>query len=152
LSKTILSLKDSWLLGFTDAEGCFNINIVKRKKMKTQYNISLRFILDQKDENEAILEICNLIGFGKVSCRNKKKLMLRYILHSLKISNIIIEYFNKLPLKTTKKKSFNLWRKVYFLIMYKEHLNPEGLIRIRSLRTYMNKYIIENRSIGSKKT
>ena len=35
--------------------------------MKNQYNISLRFILDQKDEDKALQEICNLIGFGKVS-------------------------------------------------------------------------------------
>jgi len=38
---------------------------------------------------------------------------------------------------------------MYFLIMNKEHLNLEGLNHIRSLRIYINKFTIENKSIGS---
>jgi len=60
----IISLNDSWLSGFTDAEGCFNVHIVKRKKMKTLYNVSLRFILDQKDEEYVLQNIRILFGFG----------------------------------------------------------------------------------------
>jgi LAGLIDADG endonuclease len=146
-----LSLKDSWLSGFTDAEGCFNVHIVKRKEMKSQYNVSLRFLLDQKDEEAVLKDIRNLIGFGKVSCRSlKSRKIFRYSLHSLKNSKKIIDYFNNHPLKTTKIYSFKIWTRIYNMLINKEHLSNEGLIKIKVLRTNMNKYTIANKSIGSK--
>ena len=33
------SLNSSWLSGFTDAEGCFNVNITKRKNTVTGYPV-----------------------------------------------------------------------------------------------------------------
>ena len=39
------TLNDSWISGFTDAEGCFSIGIVK--KNNRDY-VRARFILDQK--------------------------------------------------------------------------------------------------------
>lgn len=44
-----ISLKDGWLSGFTDAEGCFNVHITKRDANTVGYNTKLRFILDQND-------------------------------------------------------------------------------------------------------
>jgi hypothetical protein len=97
------------LSGFCDAEGCFNVHIVKRKEMKSQYNVSLRFLLDQKNEKDVLENIRNLIGSGKVVCRDKNfGEVFRYSLHSLKNSNIIINYFNYFSLKTTKKYSFEI--------------------------------------------
>ena len=151
-SNSIINLNDSWLSGFTDAEGCFNIHIVKRKEMKTNYNVSLRFILDQKDEEFVLQSIRNLFGYGKVSLRKGriKNTVYRYTIHSLKASKIVINYFNQFPLKTTKKHSFNIWKDVYDMIFNKKHLTLMGLNTIRSLRTNMNKYNIDNRSVGSK--
>lgn len=39
----IPGLTDAWLSGFTDAEGCFNVN-----PRKTNRSVTIRFILDQK--------------------------------------------------------------------------------------------------------
>jgi hypothetical protein len=36
------------------------------------------------------------------------------------------------------------------MLINKEHLSNEGLIKIKVLRTNMNKYTIANKSIGSK--
>lgn len=146
-----ISLKDSWLSGFTDAEGCFNVHIVKRKEMKLGYNVSLRYLLDQKDEEFILEDIRKLIGYGKVSCRGlNSRRIFRYSLHSLKNSKNIIHYFNSFSLKTTKKYSFEIWVKIYNMLLNKEHLSKKGLDSIRSLRTNMNKYTIANKSIGSK--
>lgn len=148
-----LSLKDSWLSGFTDAEGCFNVHIVKRKEMKQLYNVSLRFLLDQKNEKSVLEDIKNLIGFGKVVCRNKNsefRDMFRYSLHSIKNSKVIIDYFNNFPLKTTKNYSFEIWANIYNMLINKEHLTNEGLNKIRFLRSNMNKFTIANKPTGSK--
>jgi len=82
---------------------------VKRKEMKSQYNVSLRFLLDQKGEEVVLKGIRDLIGFGKVSCRNSRsRKFFRYSLHSLRNSKKIIDYFNNHPLKTTKRYSFEI--------------------------------------------
>jgi len=44
------SLNDSWISGFTDAEGCFNVNISKAQPTKRGSKVTLRYILDQKNE------------------------------------------------------------------------------------------------------
>jgi len=151
-ANSIITLNDSWLSGFTDAEGCFNVHIVKRKEMKTKYNVSLRFILDQKDEEMVLQNIRNLFGYGKVSLRKDrtKNTVYRYTTHSLTASKIINDYFNMFPLKTTKKHSFDIWIDIYNMLINKKHLTLIGLNTIRSWRTKMNKFNIENKSIGFK--
>lgn len=42
------SLNDSWISGFTDAEGCFSVNISKAQPTKRGCVVTLRYILDQK--------------------------------------------------------------------------------------------------------
>jgi hypothetical protein len=78
--------------------------------MKTKYNVSLRFILDQKDEEFVLQSIRNLFGYGKISLRKDRtnNTVYRYTIHSIKASKIVINYFNQFPLKTTKKHSFNI--------------------------------------------
>jgi LAGLIDADG endonuclease len=49
------SLRDSWLSGLTDAEGCFSVNIYKGSN-KNKY-CRCRYILDQKDTRELLLYI-----------------------------------------------------------------------------------------------
>lgn len=47
-------LNDAWLSGFTDAEGCFAIKIGNEKAL---FYVSALFILDQKNEQEALDKI-----------------------------------------------------------------------------------------------
>nr|QCW06896.1 hypothetical protein [Drechslerella brochopaga] len=49
------TLNDSWISGFIDAEGCFNVTLFKRKAMALGYQIKLRFMIDQKDSLENML-------------------------------------------------------------------------------------------------
>eukprot|EP01133_Synstelium_polycarpum_P000010 gene10-16_t len=60
-----VTLQDAWISGFTDAEGCFNINISPRKEAVTGYRVVPRFMLDQKDANEVLQQIKVLFGYGR---------------------------------------------------------------------------------------
>lgn len=147
------TLKDSWLSGFTDAEGCFSVNIYNGKN-KVKYT-RCRFILDQKDEKELLIEIKNKLKHGSVNLRSKINNVFRL---TVSMNNpirkdfmLLIKYFQKFPLKTTKNLNFELWCKVIDLIKLKKHNTHEGLKIIKELRTEMNKYIIENKPIGSSK-
>lgn len=59
-----LSLNNSWLSGFTDAEGCFNVYVYKNKKV-----VRMRFILDQKDGYLLFNDLKNILGAGSVYMR-----------------------------------------------------------------------------------
>ena len=147
------SLNDSWLSGFTDAEGCFSVNIYNVKN-KTEL-CQCRYILDQKDGKDLLLYIRDILKYGNVNLRSETNNVFRLTIsmNNPKRKNFIllIEYFNKFPLKTTKILNFNQWCKVIDLISMKKHNTPEGLKLIRIIRTEMNKYIIENNPRGSSK-
>ncbi len=42
-----------------------------------------------------------------------------------------MDYLNSFPLKTFKKESYNKWLNIYYMILNKEHLTEEGLIKIK---------------------
>jgi len=141
------------LSGFTDAEGCFSINIYKGKDNK--HFCQCRYILDQKDARDLLLYIRNILNFGSVNLRNKTNNVYRLTVSMNKPIRkdfaLVIQYFQQFPLKTTKSLNFKLWYKIIDLIKLKRHNKKEGLELIKRLRIEMNRYIIENKGIGSSK-
>lgn len=140
LSNNIIlpTLKDSWISGFTDAEGCFNINIGARVNTVTGYRVIPRFFLDQKDAFETLNYIRNLFGFGKVFLRSGTQDVYRYGVDSIKGLDPITNYFNTYLLKSKKQISFLNWSKVYNMLLNKEHLTDEGLSKIREIKKTIN--------------
>jgi hypothetical protein len=97
------------LSGFTDAEGCFSVNIYNVKN-KTTF-CRCRYILDQKDGKELLLYIRDIFKYGSINLKSETNNVFRLTIsmNNPKINNFIllIEYFNKFPLKTTKILNFN---------------------------------------------
>ncbi len=60
-----ITLNDSWLSGFTDAEGCFNTTVLANTRYTLGYVIKMQFVLDQNDEN-ILKTIQDIFGFGIV--------------------------------------------------------------------------------------
>ena len=103
------TLNDRWLSGFTDAEGCFNVNITSRLNTVTGYRVSLRFLLDQKNAQITLEYIKNLFGFGKVSLRSGTNQVYRLTIDSFKGLVNVRDYFLIHPLRTKKAISFIKW-------------------------------------------
>lgn len=143
------NLSDSWLSGFTDAEGCFNINIQSKLKTVTGYRVVLRFLLDQKNAKPDLLHIRNLFGFGQVNLRKETENVYRYSNNSFKGLLSVHDYFLSFPLKTKKNKSFQNWLEVYNMVLNKEHLIPEGLKKIKILAKQVNLNNSLNNKTGS---
>jgi len=156
------SLNDSWLSGFTDAEGCFSVKIESLHN-KTYYYVKLLFILDQKHEEIALNKIALLFNEKAkavirtsnkntnadhtkpnnmfrltFSCNDKKKA----------ISSKIVNYFKVHKLKTSKKESFYVWTKILDIVIDKQPLSEERLKTVRELRHNMNFFTIENNPTG----
>ena len=47
-------ITNSWLSGFIDAEGCFNAQTITDSKYSLGFRVRLRFIVNQKDENDIL--------------------------------------------------------------------------------------------------
>lgn len=138
------TLKDAWLSGFTDAEGCFNVKLPKAEKRDNTvsgYRVILRFLLDQKNAQyrpTALSSIRDLFGYGNVSLRSATNDVYRYTMKSFTGTNVVREYFLAFPLKTKKLQSFNNWCKVHDMVLRKEHLSHEGLTNIRIISKTIN--------------
>lgn len=114
-----------------------------------------RYILDQKDAQSLLIHIRNILKFGSVYLRKETDNVHRLVvsMNNPKRINflLLIDYFKKFPLKTTKTFNFELWCNVIDIIKLKEHNTEKGLIKIRKLITRMNKYTLEYKSNGSSK-
>jgi hypothetical protein len=143
------SLSDAWLSGFTDAEGCFNVAIQLRDKTVTGYRVSLRFLLDQKNAESILLDVRDQFKFGQVSIRKGTNGVYRYHNNTFKGLTPVRDYFLAFSLKTKKAESFKLWLDVFTMILNKEHLDPEGLVKIRAIAKKINLKNSLNNQTGS---
>lgn len=143
----IPSLNDAWLSGFTDAEGTFNVSIVKRDNTVTGYRVSLRFILDQKFAISLLTHIQTLFGYGSVIQRSEN--MYRYYCNTFIGLSPICSYFSSYPLKTKKATSLLNWLKVYSMVTNGEHLTHEGLQMVRNTKRTINSNNMVTKKTGS---
>ena len=146
-------LNNSWLSGFIDAEGCFNITFFKRKAKALGYQVKLRFMIDQKDSLDNMLFIKDQLNLFLTHRKLKKGsigTMHRIESNSFVKAPLIIEYLNKFRLKSKKQESFYKWVTVYELVKNKAHLTEKGLSEIRKLSKEVNLITSITKKIGDK--
>jgi hypothetical protein len=125
---------NGWLSGFSDAEGCFTVSVIKRSQMYNQ--VQIRYVLSQNYEFELLNRIAQMF-MGKISY------LKGYHGYSMTVNlsklSKVIYYFTKYPLKTKKKIDYSAWLKVYKLVANKDHMTENGLSRIKNLINKINK-------------
>lgn len=119
MNKKNYKLNPYWIIGFTDAEGCFTTIISKEKTNKIGWKMisSFQIKLYNRDKN-LIIQI-------KFFFNNNTTLW-----------KVFFNY--------TKTSGFFNMKKIVFLIDKKEHLNQKGLVKIVSLRAFLNKRLSNN--------
>jgi hypothetical protein len=127
-----LSLDNYWLAGFTQADGCFHISVVKSKTHKTGYSVRLEFSIKQNDELPLRL-LYNLIGMGNISQYSSG--IWCYKSSGFKTASILINYFDKFPVFSRKYVDYIKFRKVYIKITEGKHLESKGVEKIISIST-----------------
>ena len=84
--------------------------------------------------------IKSFFSVGIIRIRSSRNNSGIYYVNSLEnLTNYIIPHFEKYPLLTKKKADFELFKQIVFMMNNKEHLTSEGLIKIVSLLTSLNK-------------
>ena len=129
------SLKDSWLTGFTDAEGCFTCSIRKDKGFSFNYNISQKW-----EENLVILKhLCVLFNGGIVSKHTADNVN-EYRIGGIQNCKNIFPYFDNHTLCSKKAVSYKLWKEMHTDLLNKHHLNPVKRIEMIERSRLINKF------------
>ncbi len=128
----ILSLDNYWLAGFTQADGCFHISVVKSKTHKTGYSVRLEYSLKQNDSLPLKL-LYDTLMMGNLSEYSTG--IFCYKSRGFKTALNLITYFDKYKLFAGKYKSFLKFRKVYIMITEGKHLEVKGVKKIISIAT-----------------
>lgn len=129
------SLNNSWLSGFTDAEGCFTCSISEKGDYSFNFNIAQKW-----ENNKYILEHLSLLfNAGKVT-KHLVENVYEYRIGGVKNCQNIIPYFDKYTLFTRKSSSYILWKEVHKDIINKDHLNKEKLKKLIEKARMINKY------------
>ena len=133
-----MNLNAQWIVGFVDGEGCFHIGINKNKEMKLGVQVLPEFTVVQHQADEQVLYALKAyFGCGVVRKNHATRLCYRVRGHE-NLLHRILPFFEKHQLKTRKRVDFAKFRKVVLLMEKGEHLHPDGLEKIRQIKTTMN--------------
>src|SRR5690606_31106558 len=138
----------SFVSGFIDAEGCFSIGIIDcsavktSSRLKSKWDVRPEFKIELNEQDLSLLENIKEFfgGKGTISKVGQKVI---YRVRSLKDLIEILPHFDENPLITQKRIDLELLKQVINLMVNKEHLTYEGLLKILSIKASMNKGLSE---------
>ena len=147
-------IKIGWIVGFVDGEGCFSLGFVKqsnrqekdrvRKGYKTGCQVFYEFAVTQGESSlESLQALKDFFGVGALyenkRYDNHKEHLQRYVVRRREdLLNVIIPFFQKYQLQTSKRKNFELFVQGMKEIEKKNHLTTDGIIKIAQMCEKMN--------------
>ena len=134
-----MKLDAQWITGFVDGEGCFHVGINPHAEMTAGFQVLPEFTVVQHERDVQILHALKAhFGCGVVRVNHGDRVA--YRVRSLKhLLEHIVPFFVEHPLKTRKNVDFLKFRDVLLLMEAGNHLTTEGIERIRSIASQMNR-------------
>lgn len=135
----VSSIINPWFItGFSDGESSFTASISRNNKSKLGWTIGLSYIIYLSIRDVRLLEQIKLyFNVGSITYKLDKGLVM-YRVRSLKELALIIKFFQKYPLLTSKRHDFNLFVVLYEIILKKEHLTVSGFLKSISIINNLN--------------
>lgn len=140
-------LDPNWVTGIVDAEGSFIVFVktisssptenIKHLVRQVQASFEISFHVRDLDLLYKIKSFFG--GAGNISIPSNREAAVLKITKLDDIVNILIPHFKKYPLQGAKKIDFDLWEQCIELIKNKKHLEEEGLNRLLSIKSVLNK-------------
>ena len=137
-------LNPSWIVGFTDGEGCFTISIIRNTTTRIGWQVFPEFVISQGEKSKSVLfQIQEYFSCGivKINRRhdNHREHMYRYAVRSIKeLNDIIIPFFDEYQLHTSKRKDFLIFKKVVKIMSKSSKRDDKFLQRISKIVSLMN--------------
>jgi LAGLIDADG endonuclease len=131
----------NWLTGFVDGEGFFYVGVLKSKTTKCGFSVSIEFSVSQHIRDELLLsKFIEYLSCGNISKKSTRPDSVIFMVRKFSdIKEKLIPFFQKFPLQGVKSMDFLDFCQVVKIIEDKSHLTFEGLKKIRSLKSGMNK-------------
>ena len=134
-----MKLSTEWITGFVDGEGCFHVGINERSDMTSGYQILPEFTVVQHERDAQVLHALKAhFGCGVVRRNHGDRMAYRVRGHEHLLERIV-PFFEKHPLKTSKRIDFQRFRRVVRMMADGAHLEAEGVAKIRELAEGMNR-------------
>jgi len=117
-----------WLVGFTDAEGNFNISL-KGLNQNSYNSLNITFQIGLHIDDLYILEyIKDKLNCGSISMSENR---CNFFVNDQKsLINVILPIFKYSELKSSKYFQFLIFENAVNLLINKKHLSPEGRLKI----------------------
>ena len=143
-----------WIVGFVDGEGCFTLGFVKqsdrkekhriRRGYRTGYQIFHEFAVTQGESSlQSLRQLKSFFQVGALYPNkrydNHKEHLYRYTVRKRgDLLRVIIPFFQKYPLRTAKRKNFEIFTRCLRKVARGEHLTRKGMIEIAEASQNMN--------------
>ena len=141
-------LDNAWLSGFIDADGSFDIRVSQTSDGSTKNRVSARMRLEQRKVDpktglsylNVMMSIATALGVSlKNSTHNESVEYFLISASSTKSRLIIVNYFTRFPLFTSKRLNYLDWLACHNLIVSKNHTTHEGREIALKLKSGMNR-------------
>lgn len=130
-----------FLTGFIDAEGCFRISLTKVNNA-LGWRVQLFFQINLQARDKDLLEnIKNYLEVGQIHISGKN--LLQHRIQTIDELAVLIKHLKNFQLLTQKRGDFLLFKQAYELVINKEHLTKEGILKIVSLKASLNRGLSE---------
>lgn len=120
--------------GFTEGDGSFSFSITD-KKIQATYSIGVHC-----RDKPLLLKIREFFG-SKSNVRVQSANSVQFLINGIsELNTVLIPHFRNYPLSGQKLSNYNIWGKIVGLLANKAHLTEEGRIKLRELKSSLNKY------------
>jgi LAGLIDADG endonuclease len=134
-----MELDAQWIVGFVDGEGCFHVSVNPHPEMSAGAQVLPEFTVVQHQRDIQVLHaLKSYFGCGVVRVNHGDRMAYRVRAHE-HLSENIIPFFEKHPLKTRKRVEFIKFRDIVTLMVRGEHLTRDGVDKIRDIADQMNR-------------
>lgn len=139
-------ISSDYIVGLTDGEGCFYVNIrpPDKRYSRSKHGVATHFYLKMKKEELDLLnEVKSFFGCGAVYFQKDKRKnhtsCYRFEINSQKdVHETLIPFFDKHPLRSSKREDYLIFREIAKLVKKKKHREKSGFDNIVRLKSKMN--------------
>lgn len=137
------SLSEDYIVGLTDGEGCFYVE-VRPPTITSNTRIEMHFFIKMREDELPLLKkVQEFFGCGGVYYQKEYRVNQRNcyrfgVTAQKDLHEKIVPFFDKHSLKSQKLKNYLLFRQIALMVKNKEHKVGGGLEKIRLLKSQMN--------------
>lgn len=127
-----------YISGFVDGEGSFNVSLRKKSDYRVGWQPVLSFNVSQREKT--ILTLMKQHFKCGIIKRRKDGLHSYDVTNPRAIQEIIIPFFERYKFfSINKRHNFLIFKEIVKLMIEKNHLNPQGFLKLLKLRDRLNK-------------